>query len=335
MSKIRLIDSSLRDGQHAVKHQLTKKNISDYCKGAELAGIDTVVVGHGDGLSGSSFQVGFSLLSDKEMLTTARKELHNTKLGAFLIPGFGTIKNDLIPAIDIGIDSIMIASHATESNVTRQHMEYAKKRGLEVFGALMMAHRADEQELCNQAELMETYGADSVLLMDSAGAIMPHEARVKVGYLADTGLPIGYHAHNNLGMATASSLEAVKAGATLLDCTSRGLGAGAGNCPLEVMVAVLHKMGFETGLDLYKLMDNADLIKKIMDEHNHTQEISMTSLSSGLAGIFSGFKDHVLRVAKEYNVDPRDIFKRLGELKAVAGQEDLIIDVAKWLKEKV
>lgn len=326
---IRVLDSTMRDGSHALHHQWTKKNITDYCKGAERAGIDTVIIGHGDGLGGSSFQVGFSKLTDKQMVDTARKELRNTKLGVFLLPGFGTIK--MLDQLEV--DSVMIAAHCTEANVTRQHIEYSKKRGLEVFSPLMMSHRADKEKLLEQAKLMQEYGADSVLLMDSAGAILPREAHDKIGYL-DYGLhiPVGYHAHNNLGMATASSLKAVEAGATLLDCTARGLGAGAGNCPLEVMVAILHKECYDTGLDVYKLMDNADLIKKIMDEHNHVQEISMTSLSSGLAGIFSGFKDHVLRVAKEYNVDPRDIFKRLGELKAVAGQEDLIVDVAKELK---
>ena len=331
MQKIRLIDSTLRDGSHAIKHQFTKENIRDYCRGVEKAKIDLLICGHGDGIGGSSFQVGFSKLTDKEMVDTAREELKNTKLGVFLLPGFGTIK-----MLDkLNVDSVMIASHCTEANTTRQHMQYAKDRGLEVFGALMMAHRVDSDELLMQAIQMQEYGADSVFLMDSAGAILPEEIEEKILNLTDIlNIPTGYHAHNNLGMATASSLSAVEAGATLLDCTSRGLGAGAGNCPLEVMVGILHKEGYDTGLDLYKLMDNADIIKKIMDEHNHIQEISMTSLSSGLAGIFSGFKDHVLRVAKEYNVDPRDIFKRLGKLKAVAGQEDLIVDVAKELNGK-
>ena len=334
MPKIRITCQTLRDGSHALRHQFTKKNIRDYCKGAEKAGIDTVFCGHGNGLSASSFQVGFSLLSDKQMLETARKELHKTKLGTFMIPGFAT-KHDLQPAIDIGIDTIMVATHSTEANVSRQHMEYAKSKDLEVFGVLMMAHTVDKFKLLEQAQLMQSYGADNVLLMDSAGAILPGEASEKVNYLSSClDVPVGFHAHNNLGMAVATSLAAVKAGATFLDCTSRGLGAGAGNCPLEVIVAVLHKLCYETGLNLYDLMDNSDLVKKIMDEHNHVQEISMTSLASGLAGIFSGFKDHVLREAKKYNVDPRDIFFRLGELKAVAGQEDLIKDVAKELKGK-
>ena len=329
MEKIRIISSTLRDGSHAICHQFTKKNIRDYCRGAEKAGIDTVIVGHGDGIGGSSFQVGFSKLTDKEMVDEARKELKNTKLGVFLLPGFGTIK--MLEELDV--DSVMIASHCTEANVTRQHMKYAKSRDLEVFGCLMMAHRVDAQKLLRQAIKMANYGADNILFMDSAGAILPDGAWGRAWGLNFLPIPVGYHAHNNLGMATASSLQAVKAGATFLDCTSRGLGAGAGNCPLEVIVAILHKEGYETGLDLYKLMDNADLVKKIMDEHNHIQEISMTSLSSGLAGIFSGFKDHVLRVSKEYNVDPRKIFEKLGELKAVAGQEDLIVDVAKELQK--
>lgn len=331
MPKIRIVDETLRDGSHALKHQFTKQNIKDYCCGAEKAGIDTLIVGHGDGLGGSSFQVGFSLLTDKEMVDMARTELKNTKLGVFLLPGFGTIK--MLEELDV--DSVIIASHCTEANVTRQHIEYAKKRGLEIFGALMMAHRVGKYELLEQAMLMQSYGADNILLMDSAGAILPGEITDKISYLSSClDIPVGFHAHNNLGLAVATSLRAVQAGATLLDCTSRGLGAGAGNCPLEVIVAVLHKLCYETGLNLYDLMDNAEIIKKIMDEHHHIQEISMTSLASGLAGIFSGFKDHVLREAKKYQVDPRDIFFKLGELKAVAGQEDLIKDVAKELCKK-
>lgn len=329
---VRIIDSTLRDGSHGIRHQFTKKNVLEYARGAERAGLDTVVVGHGNGLGASSYQIGFSKLTDEEMLETARGELKKTKLGTFLLPGFGTIKEHIRPAIKIGIDAIMVASHCTEANITRQHIEYSKENGLEVFGVLMMAHRIEKEALLAQALLMQSYGADNVLIMDSAGAIMPDEASSKVGFLADSlYINVGFHAHNNLGMAIVSSLAAANSGAKFIDCTSRGLGAGAGNCQLEVLVAVLHKQCIETGLDLYKLMDNSDLIKKIMDEHNHIQEISMTSLASGLAGIFSGFKDHVLRVAKEYKVDPRDIFKRLGELKAVAGQEDLIVDVAKEL----
>ena len=195
----------------------------------------------------------------------------------------------------------------------------------------MMAHTVDEVKLLEQANLMVSYGADYILLMDSAGAILPGEAGWKINYLANNDISVGFHAHNNLGLAIASSLKAVKAGASFLDCTSRGFGAGAGNCQLEVMVAVLHKLGYETGLDLYKLMDNSDLVAQIMKEHNHIQEITPTSIASGLAGIFSGFKDHALKAAKEYGVDVRDIFMELGKRKAVAGQEDLIITVAKEL----
>jgi len=331
MGKIRLIDSTLRDGQHAIKHKLTKNNIKEYSRGAELAGINTLIVGHGNGLSASSFQVGFALLSDQEMLETARKELKHTKLGIFMIPGFGTIKVNLKPAIEIGVNVAMIASHCTEANVTRQHIDFCKSKGLEVYGVLMMAHTVDEVKLLEQANLMVSYGADYILLMDSAGAILPGEAGWKINYLANNDISVGFHAHNNLGLAIASSLKAVKAGASFLDCTSRGFGAGAGNCQLEVMVAVLHKLGYETGLDLYKLMDNSDLVAQIMKEHNHIQEITPTSIASGLAGIFSGFKDHALKAAKEYGVDVRDIFMELGKRKAVAGQEDLIITVAKEL----
>jgi len=331
--KILIVDSTLRDGSHAVRHQFTAKNISDYAKGAERAGVEILIVGHGNGMGASSLQVGLSLLSDKEMLSTVKKELKKTKLGAFLIPGFGTIKNELNPAIDIGLEVVMVASHCTEANVTRQHIEYATKKGLKTYGVLMMSHRISAKELLEQALKMQEYGAVGVLLMDSAGAYLPEDAEKKVKVLTNgLKIDVGFHAHNNLGMAIASSVAAVKAGAQFIDTTSRGLGAGAGNCQQEVLVAVLHKMGYKTGLDLYKLMDLSENITvKMMKK---PQEINSTTLASGLAGIFSGFAPHAQKAAKEFNVDVRDIFMELGRRGAVAGQEDMIVDVAMYLKQK-
>ncbi len=330
-----IFDSTLRDGSHAIAHQFTRDNIREYCRGAELAGLPLVIVGHGNGLGASSFQVGMSLLSDNEMLEVARQELHNTKLGAFMIPGFGTIRNNLQPAIDRGIQVAMIACHCTEANITRQHLEYVKTKGLDAYGVLMMTHMASPEKLLEQAKLMQEYGVDGVLLMDSAGALLPDDIKEKVGLLANSlDIKVGYHGHNNLGLAIAGSVTAIQSGATFIDATSRGLGAGAGNCQLEVLVAVMQKLGYDTGLDLYKLMDLSDLVAKIMKEHNHVQEISMSSLASGIAGIFSGFKDHAIRAAKEYGVDVRDIFMELGKRKAVGGQEDLIVEIAKELNAK-
>lgn len=330
--KLLIVDSTLRDGSHAVGHQFTTKQISDYAIGAEKAHIELLIVGHGNGLGASSLQLGISACSDKEMLLAAKKQLRKTKLGAFLIPGFGTIEDDIEPAIDLGIDSLMVACHCTEANVTRQHIEYATKREVRVYGVLMMSHMISAKELLEQAKKMEEYGVKGVLLMDSAGAYLPEEVRVKISTLVEgLKVDIGFHAHNNLGMAIANSIEAISAGATIIDTTSRGLGAGAGNCQLEVLVAVIQKMGIKTGLDLYQLMDNSE---NIIAKLNKSPEINLITLTSGLAGVFSGFAPHALRAAKRFNVDVRDVLVEMGKRKTVGGQEDMIIHVATELAKK-
>ena len=330
--EILIIDSTLRDGSHAISHQLSAKNIADYSVAAELAGIKILVVGHGNGLGASSLHLGTSAIPDGEMLKTAKKYLKKTKLSAFLIPGFGTIKDNLAPALAIGIRALMVASHCTEANVTRQHIEFAVKNNLETYGILMMSHMISATELLEQARLMESFGATGVILMDSAGAYLPEDVKRKVSALV-SGLKIdvGFHAHNNLGLAIANSLMAVQNGATIVDTTSRGFGAGAGNCQMEVLVAVLQKLGYETNLNLYKLMDiSEEIVSGFM---THSQEINKMTLSSGLAGVFSGFAPHAQKAAEKYGVDVRDIFMELGKRHIVAGQEDAIIDVAMNLKQ--
>jgi len=267
------------------------------------------------------------------MLSIAKRQLKKTKLGAFLIPGFGTIKNDIEPAIEVGLDAMMIACHCTEANITRQHIGYVVRRGIPAYGVLMMTHMVTAKEILDQALKMQEYGAIAVLLMDSAGAYLPEDVTEKVGTLV-TGLDImvGFHAHNNLGLSIANSIAAVAAGAKIIDATSRGLGAGAGNCQLEVLVAVLSKMSYETGLDLYTLMDNSEnIIAPLMQK---PQEINAITLTSGLAGVFSGFAPHVKKAAERFEIDPRDILMELGKRKVVAGQEDIIVDVANYLKQK-
>jgi len=330
---ILIIDSTLRDGSHAMSHQFTAQNISEYARGAELAGTEILVVGHGNGLGASSLQLGKSLLTDKEMLTTAKKELIKTKLAAFLIPGYGTIKEDIEPAISYGIEVLIVASHCTEANITKQHIQYGLKNGLEVYGVLMMSHMISANLLLEQALLMQEYGVKGVILMDSAGAYLPEDVTEKVSTLVNgLNIEVGFHSHNNLGLAIANSLTAVKAGATILDVTSRGLGAGAGNCQLEVLVAILNKMGINVNLDLYKLMDNSEnIIAKLM---KNPLEINSVTLTSGLAGVFSGFAPHVIKAADRFGVDARDILIELGKKKVVAGQEDIIVDVATFLKQK-
>jgi 4-hydroxy 2-oxovalerate aldolase len=313
-------------------HQFTAEQITMYARGAEKAGTEVIIVGHGNGLGASSLQLGKSLLPDKEMLEVAGKELKKTKLGAFLIPGFGTIQNDLEPALDLGVQVLMIACHCTEANVTKQHIRYAVKKGIQTYGVLMMSHMATGEQLLEQAQFMQEYGAYGILIMDSAGTYLPADVLSKIGTLVHgLDIGVGFHAHNNLGMAIANSIAAIQAGATFIDATSHGLGAGAGNCQLEVLAAVLQRMGIETGLDLYSLMDNSDIVAGIM---KRPIEINTVTLMSGLAGVFSGFAPHVEKAAKKFGVDPRDIFAELGKRKVVAGQEDIIIDVASYLKQK-
>lgn len=333
MNKILIVDSTLRDGSHAVGHQLTTRNISDYSKGAEKAGIKLLIVGHGNGLGASSLHLGQSLLTDKQMLQAAKKNLRKTKLGAFLIPGFGTIKDNLNPAIECGIEALMVASHCTEANITREHIEYAVKRGIDTYGVLMMSHMLDAEGLLIQAKQMQDYGSKGIIIMDSAGTYLPKDVTNKIEPLAkNLRIPVGFHAHNNLGMAIANSLAAVQAGASIIDTTSRGMGAGAGNCQLEVIVAVLTRMGYEFDLNLNKLMDNSEKITAQMMKK--PQVISSNSLATGLAGVFSGFAPHAEIAGQNFGIDPRDIIEELGHRKVVAGQEDIIVDVALSLKRK-
>ncbi|MBU4445864.1 4-hydroxy-2-oxovalerate aldolase [bacterium] len=333
MNEILFFDSTLRDGSHAVAHQLTVENIRDYCAEIDSAGVYTVIVGHGNGLGASSLQVGLSGLTDHQMLTTARSQLKKTRLGVFLIPGFGTIKDDLAPALEIGVDLVCVAAHCTEADVTRQHIEYVRSKGKEAFGILMMQHMTTKERLLEEALKMQEYGALGVILMDSAGASLPDLVTENIGRLVKgTNVKVGFHAHNNLGMAIANSFAAIKAGAMIIDGTLRGFGAGAGNCQMEVLAGCLNKAGIETELDLYKLMDVSEHIATTM--MTKAQEITSIGLISGLAGVFSGFATKVKVAAERFGVDPRDIFMELGKRKVVAGQEDFITDVAIELAEQ-
>jgi 4-hydroxy 2-oxovalerate aldolase len=330
-NKILISDSTLRDGNHAVSHQLSIEQIAAYCCAADAAGITIVEVGHGNGLGASSLQVGVAALSDETMLTTARDNLKSAKLGVHVIPGFATIERDIKPAIGYGVDVFRVACHCTEADITERHIGFCRTEGKIVFGVLMMSHMVDKEVLAEEARKMQTYGAEGVILMDSSGNYMPTDVTVKISCLLDNlDIPVGFHAHNNLGMGIANSVAAVQAGAAIVDGCSRGFGAGAGNAQLEVLVAVLARMGYETGIDLYKILDASDLAEKQLIKVVPT--ISSVSVVSGLSGVFSGFLKPVSRIAAEFELDPRDIFFELGKRKVVAGQEDIIIEVAKQLK---
>lgn len=330
MNKTIFFDSTLRDGSHAISHQLSVKNIKDYCKAIDDVGLYVVIVGHGNGLGASSLQVGFSAVVDDKMLKTAKKELKKTKLGAFLIPGFGTIKEDIDPAINEGVDLFCIAVHCTEADVAQQHIEHIRRKNKEVYGVLMMSHMASKERLLKEALKMKSYGVSGIIFMDSAGASTPEMVSETIGYICNNiDLKIGFHAHNNLGLAVSNSLLALQSGAKIIDGTLRGFGAGAGNCQLEVLVGILTKLKIESGINLYKMMDTADkVVSKIM---KFPQEISSLSLISGLAGVFSGFATKVKQAGQRFGVDPRDIFMELGRRKIVAGQEDFIVYAAMYL----
>jgi len=331
MSKNVLIsDPTLRDGNHAVRHQLSRESFVAYCQAAEAAGVPIVEVGHGNGLGASSLLIGECKLSDEEILLISRSSLKKTKLAIHIIPGFCTIKSDLARAVELGVDIFRVGSHCTEADVTDRHIAYARKSGKEAYGVLMMSHMASPKILLEEARKMESYGAEAIVIMDSAGAYFPDDVTQRITTLVDgLSIPVGFHGHNNLGMAVINSVAAVKAGASIIDGSIRGFGAGAGNTQLEVLVAVFERLGFKTGIDLYKILDAADLAEK---EFNPVAPFSSPiSIVSGLAGVFSGFSKQVARTAEEYRVDPRDIFFELGKRKAVAGQESLIIEVAHQL----
>jgi 4-hydroxy 2-oxovalerate aldolase len=330
MKHITIHDPTLRDGNHAVRHQLTAENIKKYCIAAETAGVPVVEVGHGNGLGASSMLVGEAIISDDDMLKVSRENLKNTKLSMHVIPGFATIKRDLIKAIDLGVDIFRVASHVTEADICQRHIEYVRNANKTAFGILMMSHMADISTLVSEAQKMQSYGAQALVIMDSSGHYFPEDVTERITALKNgLEIPVGFHGHNNLGLAIANSRAAVEAGADILDASIRGFGAGAGNTQLEVLVAVLHRLGYTTGIDLYKILDAADLAEK---EFNPVAPFSTPmSVISGLSGVFSGFVKHVATAAKDYDVDPRDIFMELGKRKAVAGQESLIFEVAQEL----
>lgn len=333
MKKILISDPTLRDGNHAVQQQLKVEQIAAYAIAAESAGVPIVEVGHGNGIGASSLQVGESVISDGDMISTARKHLKHSKLGIHCMPSFATINKNLQPAIDLGVDVIRVGAHCTEADITQRHIDYAKKKGKKVYGALMMVHMASKERLLEECLKMESYGADGIVLMDSVGGLLPNNIKEVISHITSKAKTlIGFHAHNNLGMAIANSIAAVEAGANILDATARGFGAGAGNTQLEVLAGVLNKLGYETGIDLYKMWDASDIAEKEIMPFVPT--IKPISIVSGLAGVFSGFKKHVERVALQYGVDPRDVFFELGRRKIVAGQEDCIIEVAINLADK-
>jgi 4-hydroxy 2-oxovalerate aldolase len=328
---VRVIDSTLRDGSHAKAHQFTTDQVAAIAGGLDRAGVGTVEVSHGDGLGGSSLQYGRSLEPQARLLEAARKAMPSARLAVLLLPGIGTI-GDLEEATACGASVARIATHVTEADICAQHIGWARQHGMEAIGFLMMAHMASPPELVEQARKMESYGAQCVYVVDSAGAMTPDDVRRRVGALRgalDDGVDVGIHAHNNLGSAIGNSLAAIAEGAGTVDGCACGLGAGAGNTQTEVLVAALDKLGIRTGVDTLGVMDVAeDLVRPIMDR---PQLIDRAALVLGYAGVYSSFLLHAERAATRFGVPVRDILLECGRLRTVGGQEDMIVDIAAQL----
>lgn len=323
---ITITDCTLRDGNHAVRHQLSKEQIHRYAAQADAAGIDIIEVGHGNGLGGSSALLGISCVDDREMLEIARSAIQNGRLGIHFIPGLGK-STDLEMAIDVGVDVFRIASHCTEANITAPYIESVKNQGKTVYGVLMMTHMAEPELLAEQASLMAGYGADAVILMDSAGHLTPDDVRWRIQAIQRlTDIKLGFHAHNNLGMAVANSIAAVEEGAELLDACIKGFGAGAGNTQLETLIAVLNRLGYRTQCSFEAVAGLARTSEQYLD--CLTPHIGAANIASGIYGLFSGFAPHIRRAAEQFSVDEFRLYQLLGQRKLVAGQEDIIIETA-------
>jgi len=326
--RVLLHDNCLRDGMHPKRHQISIEQMVSVATALDDAGMPLIEVTHGDGLGGASVNYGFPAHSDEEYLRAVVPRMKRARISALLIPGIGTVDH-LRLVHDCGVKTIRVATHCTEADVAEQHVGLARKLGMDTVGFLMMAHMQEPENLAKQALLMESYGANCVYCTDSAGYMLPDDVTARVGALrsvlrADT--EVGFHGHHNLAMGIANSLAAVEAGATRVDGSAAGLGAGAGNTPLEVFAAVCQRMGVETGIDLYKLVDVAeDLVVPMMDA---PIRVDRDSLILGYAGVYSSFLLFAQRAAKKYGVSARDILVEMGRRRAVGGQEDLIEEVA-------
>jgi 4-hydroxy-2-oxovalerate aldolase len=325
---IRVVDSTMRDGSHPMAHQYTTEQVAEISAALDGAGVPLIEVSHGDGLGGSSLNYGFSKVDEQDLLAAAQGAIKNAEITVLLLPGIG-IQEDLKAAYDRGARAVRVATHCTEADIAIQHIGLARELGMETLGFLMMAHMIEPEALLEQAKIQEAAGAQTVYVTDSAGAMRPDGVKRRVEALR-TGLnpetKVGIHCHNNLGLGIGNSLAAIDEGADYVDGSLAGLGAGAGNAQTEVLAAVLELEGYETGIDVYKIMDAAEEVVRPMMQR--PQIVDRASLVLGYAGVYSSFLLHTYRAAAKFNIEPRDILMELGRRKVVGGQEDSIIDLA-------
>lgn len=326
--KITVHDMTLRDGMHPKRHQITLEQMKAVAVGLDEAGVPLIEVTHGDGLGGASVNYGFPAHSDEDYLSAVIPLMKRAKVSALLIPGIGTVDH-LRMAHELGVHTIRVCTHCTEADVAEQHISLARSMDMDTVGFLMMAHMNSPEGLVKQAKLMESYGANCLYVTDSAGYMLPEDVTVRLRAVRDALKPeteLGFHGHHNLAMGIANSLAAIECGANRIDAASAGLGAGAGNTPMEVFIAVCARMGIETGVDVLKIADVAeDLVVPLMD---HPIRVDRDSLTLGYAGVYSSFLLFAKRAAAKYGLSAREILLELGRRRMVGGQEDMIDDTA-------